>query len=111
MEREDYPGKARAIAEKLNKTFNEWKEKYEVIGDVRGMGCMMGVEFVQDKKSKAPAADLVAKIIDAAVQKGLIMEAAGTYNNVIRFLCPLCATDAQIDAGLEIYEAAIKECL
>ena len=58
MEREDYPGKARAIAEKLNKTFNEWKEKYEVIGDVRGMGCMMGVEFVQDKKSKAPAADL-----------------------------------------------------
>ena len=72
---------------------------------------MMGVEFVQDKKSKAPAADLVAKIIDAAVQKGLIMEAAGTYNNVIRFLCQLCATDAQIDAGLEIYEAAIKECL
>ena len=71
----------------------------------------MGVEFVQDKKTKKPAADLVAKIVNAAVQKGLLLESAGTYGNVIRFLCPLCATDAQIDAGLKIYEEAIKECL
>ena len=111
MERDDYPAKARAIADKCMAKFNEWKEKYEVIGDARGMGSMMGVEFVTDKKSKAPNAEIVGKIVNAAVQKGLLLEAAGTYNNVIRFLCPLCATDAQIDAGLEIYEAAIKECL
>ncbi|MCI8646456.1 MAG: 4-aminobutyrate--2-oxoglutarate transaminase, partial [Firmicutes bacterium] len=61
--------------------------------------------------SKTPNADLVKNIVQAAVKKGLLLEAAGTYNNVIRFLCPLCATDAQIDAGLEIYEAAIKECI
>lgn len=111
MEREDYPAKARAIADKCMAKFNEWKDKYEVVGDARGMGSMMGVEFVTDKKSKTPNAELVAKIVNTAAQKGLLMEAAGTYNNVIRFLCPLCVTDAQIDAGLEIYEAAIKENL
>ena len=72
---------------------------------------MMGIEFVTDKAKKTPAADLVANIVSAAVKKGLILESAGTYGNVIRFLCPLCVTDAQIDAGLEIYEEAIKECL
>ncbi|MCE2604299.1 aminotransferase class III-fold pyridoxal phosphate-dependent enzyme, partial [Pseudomonas aeruginosa] len=62
------------------------------MGDIRGTGCMMGIEFVTDKAKKTPAADLVASIVNAAVKKGLILEAAGTYNNVIRFLCPLCVT-------------------
>jgi len=111
MKNEDYPAKARHIADKCMAKFNEWKDKYEFIGDVRGVGAMMGVEFVTDKKSKTPNAALVGKIINAAVQKGLIMEAAGTYNNVIRFLCPLCVTDEQLDAGLAIYEEAIKDSM
>jgi len=108
MTKEDYPAKARAISEKLFKTFNGWKEKYECVGDVRGTGCMMGIEFVESKKTKKPAAALVKKIVNSATQNGLIMEAAGTYNNVIRFLCPLCVTDAQLEAGFKIYEEAIK---
>lgn len=111
MQRDDYPGKALAIADKCMAKFNEWKEKYEVIGDARGTGAMMGVEFVKDKATKEPAPELVANIVKAATAKGLLLESAGTYGNVIRFLCPLCATDAQIDKGLEIYEEAIKECI
>lgn len=110
MEKEDYPGKALKIAEKCMKRFNEWKDKYEVVGDVRGTGAMMGVEFVTDKKSKNPNAQLVTDIINEAVKSGLLLESAGTYGNVIRFLCPLCVTDAQLDAGLEIYEKAIIAC-
>ncbi|MEG0157559.1 MAG: aminotransferase class III-fold pyridoxal phosphate-dependent enzyme, partial [Anaerovoracaceae bacterium] len=109
MERDDYPGKARAIADKCMSKFNEWKEKYEVVGDARGMGSMMGVEFVTNKETKEPNADIVVKMVNAAVQKGLLLEAAGTYGNVVRFLCPLCATDAQIDKGLEIFEEVLKE--
>ena len=111
MERDDYPGKALKISEKCMKRFNEWKEKYEVIGDVRGIGAMMGVEFVTDKKSKNPNAALVSGIVAEAVKNGLLLESAGTYGNVIRFLCPLCVTDAQLEAGLEIYEAALKSQL
>jgi 4-aminobutyrate aminotransferase/(S)-3-amino-2-methylpropionate transaminase len=107
MERDDYPGKALKIAEKCMAKFNEWKEKYEVVGDVRGIGAMMGVEFVTDKKSKTPNAAIVNSIVSEAVKHGLLLESAGTYGNVIRFLCPLCVTDEQLDAGLEIYEAAL----
>lgn len=111
MERDNLPGRALEISEKCMKKFNEWKEKYDVIGDVRGLGSMMGVEFVKDKASKAPNAEMVNAIVDKAVQKGLLLESAGTYGNVIRFLCPLVVTDAQLEAGLEIFEETIKECL
>lgn len=111
MERDNLPGRALEIADKCTKRFNEWKEKYEVVGDVRGVGAMMGVEFVTDKASKKPNADLVNAIVAEAVQNGLLLESAGTYGNVIRFLCPLVATDAQIEAGLDIYEKAIVKCM
>ena len=111
MVKEDYPAKARKIADKCMARFNEWKGKYDVIGDVRGIGAMMGVEFVKNRKTKEPDAALVNKIVDAAVQKGLLLEAAGTYGNIMRFLCPLCVTDAQLEKGLELYEEALKECL
>ncbi len=111
MLKEDYPGKALKIADKCMKRFNEWKEKYEVVGDVRGLGAMMGVEFVKDKASKTPNADIVTAIVNEAVQHGLLLESAGTYGNVIRFLCLLCVTDAQLEAGLDIYEKAIEKCM
>ncbi len=111
MERDDYPAKARKIADTCMKRFNAWKEKYDVIGDVRGLGAMMGVEFVTDKNSKKPNADIVNAIVNEAVQQGLLLESAGTYGNVIRFLCPLCVTDAQLEIGLDIYEKTIEKCL
>jgi 4-aminobutyrate aminotransferase/(S)-3-amino-2-methylpropionate transaminase len=111
MEKEDYPAKARKIADKIMARWNEWKEKYDVIGDVRGIGCMAGIEFVTDKKSKTPNAKIVNDIVDYAVQKGLLLESAGTYGNVIRFLAPLCITDEQLEVGLKIYEEAIQACM
>lgn len=111
MQKEDFPGKALRIADIVMKRWNEWKEKYEVVGDVRGIGCMMGIEFVKDKQSKEPNPELVNAIIQEAVQHGLLIENAGTYGNVIRFLAPLVITDEQLEAGLEIYENAIKACI
>ncbi len=111
MEKEDYPAKARSISDRCMKRFNEWKDAYEVVGDVRGVGAMMGIEFVQDKKDKKPNAEIVGKIVNTAIQKGLMLEAAGTYGNVIRFLCPLCVTDEQLAAGLDIFEETLKECM
>ena len=110
MERDDYPAKAMHIADVATKAFNEWKEKYECVGDVRGTGAMIGIEFVKDKATKEPDAALVNAIVQEAMNNGLMLEAAGTYGNVIRFLCPLCVTDAQLNAGLEILENAIKTC-
>jgi 4-aminobutyrate aminotransferase/(S)-3-amino-2-methylpropionate transaminase len=110
MQRDDYPGRALKISKKCMKRFNDWKKKYKAIGDVRGTGAMMGIEFVKDSK-KTPDAALVGRIVQAAVAKGLILESAGTFGNVIRFLCPLCVTDEQLEAGLDIFEQAIKESI
>ena len=108
MQDEDYPGKALAIAEKCRARFEQWQGKFKEIGDVRGVGAMMGIEFVKDE-AKTPYPELVGKIVPAACAKGLIIESAGTYGNVIRFLAPLCITDEQIETGLDIFEEAIKE--
>ena len=107
IEKENLTGRANEIGKKITKRFAEWKEKYECVGDVRGLGAMIGVEFVKDKVSKEPDAQLVSDIIQYSAHHGLLMENAGTYGNVIRFLAPLVMTDAQLEAGLKIYEDAI----
>lgn len=100
--------RALKIGAKCFKRFNSWKKKYECVGDVRGIGSMIGIEFVHDKKTKEPAADIVLKIIEFSANNGLLLESAGTYGNVIRFLAPLVMTDKQLECGFEIYENAIK---
>lgn len=91
--------------------FHEWQKKYDIIGDVRGLGAMIGIEFVRDKTTKEPATELVNAIISYAANHGLLIENAGIYGNVIRFLAPLVITDEQLEAGFEIFEEAIVACM
>ena len=111
MERDHLADRSLEIGEKVQSAYKKWMEKYDVVGDVRGLGGMIGIEFVTDKKSKNPNGEIVAKIVQNAVRKGLMLENCGTYGQVIRFLAPLVMTDEQLDAGLEIFEEAIKEAL
>ena len=69
---------------------------------------MVGIEFVKDKKTKEPAPELTSAVITECWKHGLLVEGAGTYNNVIRFLAPLVITDEQLAAGLDIFEAAVE---
>lgn len=110
IEKEDLCARALKIAEKCRKEFDSWKMEFEEVGDVRGIGCMMGIEFVKDKESKIPNGTLVSAIVAYCVQKGLIVESAGSGSNVIRFLCPLVVTDEQLDSGLSILKSAIEAC-
>ena len=109
MKRDDYAGKARHIGEVVMKRYKELQEKYPVIGDVRGLGAMIGIELVKDKETKEPATELTAKLIQNAIQKGLLLENCGTAGNVVRFLAPLTMTDEQMEKGLEIFEASLRQ--
>lgn len=111
LERDRVAERSLAIGQKVMERYNEWKEKYEVIGDVRGLGSMVGIEFVKDKDGKEPNPELVASLIDEAARRGLMIENAGTYKNVLRFLAPLVITDEQLEIGLAIFEEAIKACV
>lgn len=108
MERDDLAGRACQIGETVMARYKEMMEKYLVIGDVRGMGAMVGIEFVKDKATKEPAPELTAAVVQACASMGLIVESAGTYHNVIRFLAPLVITDEQLKAGLDIFEKAVE---
>ncbi|MFZ2412256.1 MAG: aspartate aminotransferase family protein [Candidatus Methanoperedens sp.] len=88
----------------LMKRLNELKDKYPIIGDVRGIGLMIGVELVE--KNKAPAAQMRELIVKKALDGGLIMLPAG--DSVIRFVPPLIIRKSEIDKGLEIFENALR---
>ena len=111
MLRDDYAGKAKHIGEMVMKRYKELQEKYDVIGDVRGLGAMIGIEFVKDKETKEPATDIASKVVANALQKGLLLENCGFAGNTIRFLAPLTMTDEQTEKGLEIFEEALKEAI
>lgn len=89
----------------------ELKEKYEIIGDVRGKGLILGLELVRDRKTKEPASKETAKICYRAFQKGLIIFYVGIHSNVLEFTPPLNITKEDVDTGLRILEESIIEVL
>lgn len=111
MERDNLAARSVEIGKKVTERYMKWKEKYEIVGDVRGLGGMVGIEFVKDKSGKKPNPEIVSAIIKEAANNGLIIENAGVYGNVIRFLAPLVITDKQLEAGLDIFEKAIYKSI
>ena len=111
MKRDNYAGKAAHIGELISAGYKKLAEKYPVVGDIRGMGAMIGIEFVTDRATKEPATALVTRLVQEALQRGLLIESSGTYSNVIRFLAPLTMTDEQTAEGLRIFEEALKAAL
>jgi 4-aminobutyrate aminotransferase/(S)-3-amino-2-methylpropionate transaminase len=101
--------RAEAIGSTMRKTLLEWKEKFLLVGDVRGLGPMMLIELVRDRATKEPAPDETLQIIRRAVGKGLILIRAGLYSSCIRLMPPLVVTDEQLKEGLAILETAIRD--
>ncbi|GIK63969.1 MAG: aspartate aminotransferase family protein [Chloroflexota bacterium] len=86
-----------------------WMDKVEVIGDVRGLGSMMLVEFVKDRLTKEPAAAETLQIIKLATSRGVVLIRAGLFSNGIRLLPPLVISDEQLYEGLNVLGDAIQE--
>lgn len=109
MERDNYAYKANHIAEISMERFNDMKEKYELIGDVRGRGAMMAIELVRDRKTKEPAKEETKMILRECWKNGLVLLSAGVLGNNIRFLMPLVVTDQQLNIALDILENAVAK--
>ena len=80
-----------------------------IIGEARGIGLMLGIEFVKDKATKEPASDLAKKVRSVCHRHGLLIEIGGHYDNVARFLPPLVVTRDLAAKGLEIFSDAVRE--
>lgn len=85
----------------------ELQTNHSCIGDVRGKGLMIGVEFVKDRKTKEAAADLRNEVVDRCFEKGLLTLGCG--DSTIRITPPLCVTKEEIREGLEIFALSVKE--
>lgn len=108
MKEEQMLENATARGIQLQTGLRRLQEKYPQIGDVRGLGLMIGSEFQVDGQYKK-AKDLVKKIIHAAEEKGLLLLSCGTYDSTIRWIPPLNVTQAQVNDALEIFGEALKE--
>jgi 4-aminobutyrate aminotransferase/(S)-3-amino-2-methylpropionate transaminase len=107
MEAERIPERARRTGERVADRFREWAKRYPCIGDVRGLGAMVGMELVTDRESKTPDKALTGRLLAAALERGLILLSSGTYGNTVRVLAPLTAEDAIIEEGLMVMEESL----
>ena len=101
--------------EKMRSRFLKLKEEVSIIGDVRGKGLMLGVEFIDPNGPKdimgnpEPGGEVALKVQRLCFDNKLIMEKGGRNGSVMRCLCPLTITDEQIDEAMDIFEKVVKE--
>jgi len=109
IEKNNLLKKSRALGAKIENALNKWKQRYKIIGDVRGLGAMMAAELVKDRKTKEPAEEETKAIVSQCREDGLLTLSCGNYGNVIRILAPLVITDEKLEKGLSILENAIRK--
>jgi 4-aminobutyrate aminotransferase-like enzyme len=106
MEEKDLPRNAAVVGSYLRQKLEALKEKYPVIGDVRGMGLMQAIECVTDRKTKEPAPKAVIKVFEETRKRGVLIGKGGLWGNVIRLGPPLIATKSDIDELVTALDAA-----
>lgn len=107
IEREKLVERSTALGEQLHARLSALADKHPVIGDVRGLGAMMAIELVTDRKTRVPAGETVAKLVQDAREHGLLLLATGTYANVIRLLMPLVITPTELDEAFAVLDGAL----
>ncbi len=104
IERLNLPARAVKIGDRLRNRMLDWQKRHPMVGDVRGLGAMIAVELVKDRKTKEPAKEFNVGLVKRCVENGVILIYAGTHSNILRYLVPLVITDDQLDEGLDVIE-------
>ena len=108
FEEENMLEKSVALGEKLKARFETWQQQFEIIGEIRGLGAMLGLELVKGENKK-PAADETKQLTSYCLEKGLMLLSCGSYGNVIRVLAPFVISDEQLEKGLGIMEEGLAQ--
>ncbi|MBI1959197.1 MAG: aminotransferase class III-fold pyridoxal phosphate-dependent enzyme [Candidatus Rokubacteria bacterium] len=105
---EDMPGRAARIERRMKGALTEMAKKFEIIGDIRGRGVLLGVELVTDRERKTPANQEADAIARHCLDNGLIFQVRGSHGrtNVLRFVPPMVTTDAEVERALSILNDA-----
>ena len=108
FEEENLLQKAQDLGRKLKTRFEKWQTQFDVIGEIRGLGAMLGLELVKGPH-KRPAADEAKQLAAYCLENGLVILTCGSYGNIVRILAPLVITDEQLEKGLAILEQGLVQ--
>ena len=100
--------KSVALGEKLHARFKTWQQQFDIIGEIRGLGAMLGIELVKGPTVYLPRKRPRPCRADC-FENGLSILVCGSYGNIIRVLAPFVITDEQLNKGLDIMEAGIRK--
>lgn len=109
FERDGLLERAEQIGAQIESRARRWAAGLQIIGEVRRLGAMVGIELVRDRQSKEPAAEETNAMVRFAAERGVLLIAAGTFGNVIRILVPLVVSTEELDEGLDVLERCIEE--
>jgi len=111
FEEEGLVERAGRIGETIRGRMLAWQERFPAIGDVRGLGAMLAVEYVEDRQTKRPAPEIASRVAAEAAERGLLLLKAGIHSNCNRVLCPLVINDAELEEALAAWEEALEAVL
>jgi 4-aminobutyrate aminotransferase/(S)-3-amino-2-methylpropionate transaminase len=109
LEQENLIENGGKLGREVRLAFDQLKEKYDIIGEVRGIGPMLALELVKNRETKEPAAEEAKRLVQLAFEKGLILLSCGNFSNVIRTLMPLSIEKHQLEKGLAILDEGLSE--
>ena len=107
IEEERLVERAAELGETIRARMEGWRERFDAVAEIRGLGSMLAIEIVRDRGAKTPDAELATRIVEEASGRGLLLLKAGLYGNCIRVLVPQVVTDEQLDEALDVWEEAI----
>jgi alanine-glyoxylate transaminase / (R)-3-amino-2-methylpropionate-pyruvate transaminase len=84
------------------------QDRYDLIGDIRGHGLLLGIDLVEDRRTKAPAREATLRIHESARDHGLLLGKGGLRANVLRLTPPLCLSDEDVDFALEVLDLSLR---
>ena len=111
FEEEGLVERAQRIGDTMRARMLGWQERFAAIGDVRGLGAMLAVEYVEDRETKEPAPQIASRVAEEAAVRGLLILKAGVHSNCNRVLCPLVISDAELEEALAAWEEALEAVL
>lgn len=107
LERENLPERAEKLGQRFEARARDWKKRWPLIGDARGLGAMRALELVRSRDTREPAKEEAEEVLRHCREHGLILLSAGSYGNVLRLLVPLVITEDQFDEGLDVLESSL----
>jgi 4-aminobutyrate aminotransferase/(S)-3-amino-2-methylpropionate transaminase len=109
IEQEELCDRARVLGTQTMTRLKSLQAKSPAIGEVRGLGSMIAMELVKNRRADQPDADLTKALVQAAAARGLVILSCGVYGNVIRLLAPLTISEALLNEGLDVLEASLAD--